>query len=251
MIRKIIGKIKNFGLDFTEARELFSSQMFLRHEDEQREIYGRVKEQTMIGALGVLANLDAVDYIASNKIPGAFVECGVWRGGSVAAMLMRLAGHGDQGRDVFLFDTFAGMTAPTDVDKRGNIIALEKYKQTQKSDHNAWCYAPLEGVKNTIQATGYDESKVHYIKGDVLETLKSTEVPDISLLRLDTDWYESTKVELEVLYPKVVQGGVIILDDYGAWEGARLAADEYFGKLGYRPLMFRVDTTRRMFVKTH
>ena len=81
---------------------------------------------------------------------------------------------------------------------------------------NGWCFTPLEKVQARLRETGYPEEKLHYIVGDVMETLKEkSNIPDkIAILRLDTDWYESSKIELEKLYDNVVKGGLIIFDDY-------------------------------------
>ncbi len=246
-------KILNvLGLQPTSRRHVideFADKLFLVDEQRQREIYAQIKNRTMIGGLGILANMDAIDYLCQNKISGAIVECGVWKGGSVAAMLSRLMDNNDKTRKVFLFDTFAGMTAPTAFDKKGSVNVVKKFEDCQKSDHNEWCYSPLTTVKETISMTGYPNSNISYVQGDVLKTLPETNTGEIALLRLDTDWYESTKCEMEYLFPKVVHGGVIIIDDYGAWEGARKAVDEYFAERNIHPLMFRIDQTRRMFVK--
>ena len=89
-----------------------------------------------------------------------------------------------------------------------------------------WCYSPLEKVKDRLNP----QDKLHYIVGDVMETLKDkTNIPDkIAILRLDTDWYESSKYELEQMYDNVVTGGVIIFDDYYHWDGQRRATDDFF-----------------------
>jgi predicted O-methyltransferase YrrM len=97
--------------------------------------------------------------------------------------------------------------------------------------------------------TSYPKNKVHYIEGDVLETLSTTEVQDIALLRLDTDWYESTLAELNHLVPRLVKGGICIIDDYGHWEGSRKAVDEFFKNSDFRPLMIHVDYTCRAFIR--
>lgn len=227
----------------------YCDKILLKDESDKREIMEKVSSLTMTGDLGILANIDAIDYITKNKIKGAIVECGVWKGGSTAAMIYRLLKHNDKSRDIYLFDTFAGMTEPTVEDQKGSLDVVKKFEDSQEDTHNTWCYSPLEEVKTTIAATDYPEKKVQFVKGDVLETIPATPMKDIALLRLDTDWYESTKIELEHFYPKVVKGGVVIIDDYGAWQGARKAADEYFENLGFVPLMQRVDHTRRMFIK--
>ena len=96
-----------------------------------------------------------------------------------------------------------------------------------------WFYAPLALVRNNVRVTGYPLSHVHFIKGKVEDTLLRTKPKEpIALLRLDTDFYHSTKAELEHLYPQVVSGGMIIIYDYCAYQGSRLAADEYFVSIG-------------------
>ena len=98
---------------------------------------------------------------------------------------------------------------------------------------NGWCYTPLEEVQKRLNSTGYPRNKLHYIVGDVMETLKDkTKIPEkIAILRLDTDWYESSKFELEQMYDNVVIGGVIIFDDYYHWDGQRRATDDFFEKI--------------------
>ncbi len=227
----------------------YFEKLILEDEADKRDIISKVTPMTMTGELGVLANIDAVDYITKNSLKGAIVECGVWKGGSTAAMIYRLLQHKDKSRQIYLFDTFAGMTEPTEEDKKGSLDVVQKFEEHQTGTHNEWCYSPIEEVKSNIAETGYPEKNVHFIKGDVLQTIPQSPVDEIAILRLDTDWYESTKIELEHFYPKVVKGGVVIIDDYGAWQGARKATDEYFEKMKISPLMQRVDHTRRMFVK--
>ncbi len=114
---------------------------------------------------------------------------------------------------------------------------------------SVWCIASLQEVRHNMQATGYPSGQIHYIEGRVEETIPA-QIPDsIALLRLDTDWYESTRHELEHLYPRLVEGGVLVLDDYGHWQGARQAVDEYFAQAGHRPLLQRIDYSGRLAVK--
>lgn len=245
-LRNIVKPSKNSAKAWND---FYLSRVYLTDEGSAKNIFNQVQNETKIGPSGVLANIDAVDYITRHKIPGAIVECGVWRGGSVMAMQLRLLEHGDTGRDCFLFDTYAGMTEPTEHDVKLGEHAGKKFEASQKDTHNEWCYASLEDVQSNIGRTGYPSNKCHFIKGDILKTIHETDISEIALLRLDTDWYESTQAEMEFLYPKVVKGGVVILDDYGVWDGARRAVDEYFAKHGPAPLMGRIDQTRRFFVK--
>lgn len=204
---------------------------------------------TMVSHERLFTTLMACKHVCHSGLDGDFVECGVWRGGNamVAADVFRRAA---QPRQCWLFDTFTGMTEPTDADVRRNGEgARETYLSKQRSDHNEWCYASLEDVQDSFRVAGLTQN-VHCIKGDVLNTLADQRnLPSkISVLRLDTDWYESTKAELEVLYPRLVPGGILIIDDYGHWQGARKAVDEYFLSVP-RPFLQYTDATGRVGVK--
>ncbi len=143
-------------------------------------------------------------------------------------------------RDIYLYDTFGGLVKPTEYDytckdaKLYSMNSSDVYnmweKQIINKNTNGWCYTPLEKVQNRLISTGYPQNNLHYIVGDVMETLKDkTKIPEkISILRLDTDWYESSKYELEQMYDNVVTGGVIIFDDYYHWDGQRRATDDFF-----------------------
>jgi O-methyltransferase len=205
-------------------------------------------ELTMVSRERLFATLMACRHVCDEGVEGDFVECGVWRGGNslLAADVFRRLGPG---RRTHLFDTFAGMTPPgaADVDRSGP--AQERYRLSQRETHNEWCFASLEDVRANFQRRGL-ETGVSFVQGDVIQSLRdSTNVPDkISVLRLDTDWFESTKIELEVLYPRLQIGGLLIVDDYGHWGGARKAVDEYFASVA-RPFLQYVDYTGRVGVK--
>jgi O-methyltransferase len=196
--------------------------------------------------------INASRHIIQRGIPGAVVECGVWRGGMMMAAAYTFLKLGDSTRDLHLFDTFEGMVQPTekDTDIRGKR-ALSHYEQAQRMNDGAvdWCYASLEEVKRNLDATGYPPHKIHFIKGRVEETLPARAPDQIAILRLDTDWYESSKHELEHLYPRLVLGGILILDDYGFWKGCREATDEYFAKHDVKLHLVRVDESCRVGVK--
>lgn len=194
----------------------------------------------------------ACKHAIKSNIDGDFVECGVWRGGNaiVAAAIFELYGAK---RNVWLFDTFKGMTLPTEADIRASSgqTATAKYLENQRNDHNDWAYASLDDVKENFRNKGLLSDNVIFVQGDVCLTLDdaSNLPPKISVLRLDTDWYESTKKELEVLYPRISIGGCVIVDDYGAWEGSKKATDEYFASLSNRPLLQYTDNSGRIAVK--
>lgn len=209
-----------------------------------------VRPYTLTSGQRVAALCEAVRYVVQNRIPGDIVECGVWKGGSMMAVARTLLGLGDQNRHLFLYDTFEGMTAPTDKDV--SLLgqnAADLLKTESKSDPaSVWCVSPLESVQHALSSVGYDMSKTHFVKGRVEDTIPR-EVPErIALLRLDTDWYESTRHELEHLYPRLSVGGVLIIDDYGHWHGARQAVDEYMRKHGML-LLHRIDYSGRCAVK--
>lgn len=213
---------------------------------------------TMTGVARLQALVDSVRYVVARDVPGAFAECGVWRGGSVVAMVLTLQELGVHDRDVYLYDTFEGMTAPTEADTSARERpALEQWQEAcaQDGEERPWGWAfgadvyDKDSVRETVLATGYPAERVHVVAGPVEETIPGTAPERLALLRLDTDWYESTRHELEHLYPRLIDGGVLILDDYGHWEGARRAVDEYFAQHAAPLLLNRIDYTGRVAVK--
>jgi len=222
-------------------------------EPAQIEIIERVKPFTMTTPERLHALIHAVDYVTDNNIDGAFVECGVWRGGSMMAAALRLLERNAAHRKLMLYDTFEGMTQPQDNDTSNfGENADTMFTQMQRSENTStWCYASIDDVRANLAQTTYPDAHITYIKGPVEETLPA-QLPDrIALLRLDTDWYESTKHELEHLYPLLQPGGVLIIDDYGYWQGARQAVDEYFGERGIKSFLHRVDGSARLMIKAH
>lgn len=182
---------------------------------------------------------DAINYILNNNIEGVIIECGVETGTFEYIWINELI-RNNTTRDIYLYDTFGGLVEPGEYDytcensPHYTMNAEQVYntwKNGKISDKiNEWCYTPLEKVQERLNSTGYPQDKLHYIVGDVMETLKDkTKIPGkIAILRLDTDWYESSKYELEQMYDNVVQGGVIIFDDYYHWNGQRKATDDFF-----------------------
>lgn len=222
---------------------------------EDRAILDRALPYTMTGEARLQALVDGVRHCERRAIPGAFAECGVWRGGSVLAMILTLQELGAEGRDLYLYDTFDGMTEPTALDVSHDDAALATWRDAQQEGTRPWAevFGPEQydesAVRDTLLATGYPSERIHLVKGPVEETVPASAPTELALLRLDTDWYESTRHELEHLYPRLAEGGVLIIDDYGHWEGARRAVDEYFEHHAPRPLLARVDYTGRMAVK--
>jgi len=223
---------------------------------EELAIIDHAGPQTMSGPERLLANIDAVDYIVSRGIPGAIVECGVWRGGQMLSMIDRLQQLGVTDREFYLFDTFAGMTAPTEEDVSPFIEpALDTWTATA-AGQVAWSHLlgdpdlySVDGVRRLLMSTGYPADMLHLIQGPVEQTVPEKAPAAIAVLRLDTDWYESTAHELRHLYPLLSDGGVLIVDDYGHWQGARKAVDEYFAATALPILLGRIDYSARMGVK--
>ncbi len=197
----------------------------------------------------VYSLIHAVNYIVKNNIAGAMVECGVLKGGSIMTIVKTLVKLGCLDRDIYLFDTFEGMPKPSekDISWRGEPAHVEYERATQ--DGAKWCRAGLDEVKKNVLGLGYDNTKFHFVKGMVEDTLPEQAPPCISLLRLDTDWYESTRHELIHLFPRLSVGGVLIIDDYGHYEGARKATDEYISQNNITFFLNRIDYTARVGVK--
>jgi hypothetical protein len=247
MIKAVIHKsLRHFGLDLVRFPPR-DETMFPDFSGEDLSIIRAVRPWTMTGAERIYALIRGVQYVCDHGIPGSIVECGVWRGGSMAAAARTLLQRKDLGRDLYLFDTFEGLPDPKaeDVDYSGRHAAdiLRKDPAYRCAD------APLEQVREVMYATGYPKDKIHLVEGKVEETIPNFAPEAISLLRLDTDWYESTLHELVHLFPRLSKAGVLIIDDYGHWQGARKACDEYFAQNRVPILLNRIDYTGRIALK--
>lgn len=197
---------------------------------------------TMVPKQGIFQSLLAVKHVIESGIEGAIVECGVWRGGMSILMAGMIKVLGAQ-RKLYCYDTFAGMTKPGIED--GFVGDGEDIQAVVKSASS------LAEVKNNFERAGFLDDNVVFVEGDVLQTLNdASNLPEkIAVLRLDTDMYASTRKQLEVLYPRLSSGGVLIMDDYGAWVGCKTATDEYFKRIGKRPYFNYVDANARVGVK--
>lgn len=224
-----------------------------RDMDENfHELYQKCKPYTMTSVERLYAVYKAVEYIANNKIEGDFVECGVWRGGSSMMMALSLKHFGITDRKLYLYDTFEGMSAPTseDVSLTGTSAdELLSNTSDKLSADSVWCEASLDDVQANLKKTQYPFENLKFVQGKVEDTIPNIIPKQIAILRLDTDWYESTKHELEHLFPLLNKGGVLIIDDYGHWMGARKAVDEYFNKTQTPILLNRSDYTGRIGIK--
>ncbi len=244
MVRSVINR---FGIEIVRYRETkYPADL----NATNLEICKRVKPYTMTSPERINALIDAVNYVVTNKIDGAMVECGVWKGGSTMAMALALQKSQDEDRSLYLYDTFAGMSAPSDVDiSIDGDRAKSQFDKTKISDDSStWCLSNLDEVKQNVLGTGYRQDKIHFIQGKVEDTIPANMPEKIALLRLDTDWYESTKHELTHLFPLLQPNSVLIIDDYGYWQGARKAVDEYIADRNICILLNRIDDTGRIAI---
>ena len=230
-----------------ERRRLQYIERIRQNFDEETvAIMEQVVGYTMIPDESLYAVIEAVRYVSQWKIPGSFVECGVWRGGATMSAVLTWKELGETDRSIYLYDTFTGMTEPKEEDRdpRGRINVHEKYRQKQTgTDESDWCRAGLDDVKQNMAKTGYPFDKFIFVEGKVEDTLPNTLPDEIAILRLDTDWYESTKQELIYLFPRLVSKGVIIVDDYYSWTGSKQAVDEYLASINSPVFLKRVADT--------
>jgi O-methyltransferase len=222
----------------------------LDFDDADADLYNRVASRTMTPPARIYALARAVEYVAENGVPGALVECGVWRGGSMMAVALTLLRVGVTDRDLFLFDTFSGMPPAGEQDVNVAGTQAAEALPGAEPDSRLRAAAELDDVRTAMLELGYPEGRIHFVAGPVEKTLPRDEPERIALLRLDTDWYASTKHELVHLYPRLVPGGVLILDDYGYWRGARQAVDEFLRENDVPLLLNRIDNSARIAVKS-
>ncbi|MDZ4808649.1 MAG: TylF/MycF/NovP-related O-methyltransferase [Bacteroidota bacterium] len=231
--------IRKSRLELVNLSDIEQDNFFL-------EINKKVKDYTLVPVERCYSLYQTVNYIIKNNIEGDLVECGVWKGGSSMLMAYTLLEAGISNRKIYLYDTFEGMTKPGEMDGQEEKDQWDREKVTDTL--NNMCYSPIEEVKANMNKTGYPVENIGLEKGKVEETVPGTILSKISLLRLDTDWYESTKHELIHLYPLLEKHGVLIVDDYGAWQGARKATDEYFTSIP-NTFLGRIDYTGRIVIK--
>jgi hypothetical protein len=216
------------------------------------DIIEQVRPYTMTSQERLFALIESVKYIVQHQIPGSIVECGVWKGGSMMAVAATLQQLGITDRQLYLYDTFAGMTPPTEEDKAHDeqtAAELLVKDEARKTESVVWAYSTIDEVKANLALINYPNENLHFIEGDVLKTIPAADPGNIALLRLDTDWFESTKHEMEQLYPKLNQSGVLIIDDYGFWKGSRKAVDDYLSNNQIPLLLNRIDDTGRVAIK--
>jgi hypothetical protein len=217
------------------------------------EIAAQVRPHTRTfgaGAEAPWALYQSIEYIVRNRIPGDIVECGVWSGGSMLLAAHALRHFGDTSRRIWLYDTFAGMPRPDAVDARWDgVPALPTWEHHQRNG-GRWCFGGTQDhVRNVVSSSGYPEDRFVFVEGMVEDTLPAQRPEAIGLLRLDTDLWRSTYHELVHLYPLLAVGGILIIDDYGAFQGAKLATDQFIAENQLKLFLSRVDSSVRLAVK--
>jgi len=248
MMRLIQRALAPFGIELTTAAQR-SDAALADLSAADRAIVDRVEPFTMTSLARRASLVGAIDHVVRHGIEGAIVECGVWRGGSMMAAALALIARGDTSRELWLYDTFEGMSDPTDADASVHGESAAAQLARTKRGTGVWCEAGLADVRANLAATGYPAERLHFVEGKVEDTIPASLPGSIAVLRLDTDWYESTRHELAHLYPLLAPHGILVIDDYGHWQGARRAVDEYFAAHAEPAFLHRVDYTARLLVK--
>jgi hypothetical protein len=210
------------------------------------QICRQVKPYTLTPPPRVMALCEAIRHLERAGIEGPIVECGVWRGGSMMAALLTLIELGSTDRDLYLFDTFTEMPLPDERDTHMSGKPGPEFFADVVAGDEVYDLLPLDRVRELLEGTGYPADRLHFVPGLVEETIPANAPEEIALLRLDTDWYRSTIHEMRHLYPRILSGGILIVDDYGEFAGARQAVDEHLGEDGRPVLLNRVDFSCRL-----
>lgn len=247
MFRTVRRGIRRLGYDLV-PRDGSGGSFTADFDDHTRSVVELVRGHTLTSAERIGALVEATRYVCRANIPGAFVECGVWRGGSAMVMAATLLEAGIDDRDIFLYDTFTHMPEPgvEDVTFEGEAAA-DFYDEASAAE--AFRYVPLDAVREAVLSTGYPSGRIHFVEGMVEDTIPSDAPDRVALCRLDTDWYGSTRHEMEHLWPRISPAGVLIVDDYGHFMGAKKAVDEYFAGHELEVFLHRIDFTGRLVLK--
>lgn len=260
MFKKIIYKItksilKKFNFKIIKIEKQNLSYLYPEYSKKELKIITNAKLYTMTSYQNLNFLIRSFQHVINNNLEGDFVECGVWQGGNVILLKNLMTEYKIMRKQIYAYDTFEGMTKPTAIDKdirfkQEKASDLMKKNLKSLNTHNIHCYYPIDKVRKNILNNCKDIKNIKLIKGDVLKTLLVKDnIPNkISILRLDTDWYKSTKIELEILFPKLVKNGVLIIDDYGDFLGCKKAVDEYFKNKKFN--IFKIDSGARMLIKS-
>ncbi len=243
-----------------EIHRTFSQETVLRPEFQA--FFEIVRPYTMLTAARLETVYDQVLYLEENRIEGSFVECGVWRGGCAGLMALAHQKYGNFSRCLHLFDTFEGIPEPdatVDGDRavreaqQAGVQALGRLvPNPQFYERMGRPIGDLTDCRHLLEELiGFDAAHLEYHKGFFQQTIPEAagQMGKIALLHLDGDWHDSTRVCLDFLYDLVVPGGLITVDDYGAYDGCKKAVDDFFATRDLRPYLHRVDTEMRVFSK--
>jgi hypothetical protein len=260
MIRKIVTALHtmNFGrrpkqeegCTVPVALPKRSEHAVMNYDEEQaaREAIALVEDHTMLSYQRLITLWQQVRYLDRAGIPGCLVECGTWKGGAAALMALAHRSAGKPSRHLHLFDSFQGLPEPDRT--RDGEMAVRYAGERASGDLRSIgkCVGTLEENRHVLtSAAQYPPSLTHYHGGWFQDTLRVVppSIGEIALLRIDGDWYESTKICLESLFPQVRSGGIVVIDDYGKWSGCRQAVNEYMETLE-RPLFLNhIDAAGR------
>jgi len=199
------------------------------NEEWKKEIAYNCSPFTVTQLPAVLDLIDTVEDIILNDIPGDFVECGVFMGGS-CMIIAEVLKHYNVNRTIWLFDTFDGVPMPSEHDVTPEGESLKDWYKNKKLDTNnksTWCYSALDDIKENFTECNY-KGDTKFIIGKVEDTIPNNAPDNISLLRIDVDLAESTRHVLDHLYPILVTNGHLILDDYGHFPAVKETVDDYF-----------------------
>lgn len=244
-LRKIINEnfLNKFGYNFSQFKNV--DEMIEEMTHEEKQIITKCLKYSMTTKPRMWALLNSINYIFNKNIQGDFVECGVWKGGNL--ILYNILNEKRKlNRNIYGYDTFEGMPLPGENDfKYDGSSAINLFNKNIKSK-NGWCKSTIDEVEKNILKE-CPKNNINLIKGRVEDTLLiEKNIPEkISILRLDTDFYESTKIELEILFPRLEKNGILIIDDYGNWKGSKKAVDDYFKT---KPFLIYVDHSCRLLI---
>ena len=252
MMKSLFKLIFNKFINSMGYEVINKNQKIIELSKTDEKLINLVSNYSMTPKIRIFNLLQSLRHLKYNKIPGDYVECGVWKGGNIILFKKFIENEDPKSnKKIFAFDTFEGMTSPdeNDFDLLNKTKAKNLLKKDRKKKTNDWGFCSIEDVKINLKKNLRKINNIKLIKGPVEKTLdKKKNLPNkISLLRLDTDWYSSTRKELETLYDKVSSGGIIIIDDYGHWGGAKKAVDEFFSNKYV--WMHYVDYACRLIIK--
>lgn len=251
-LHRIAGKVSRPAKATGTSDEFLALDYGFDNEVEAKEAVKLVRGNTMTSLERLVSLWNQVRYLDQYGVEGSLVECGVWKGGSIGLMALAHQRVGTARRELHLFDSFEGLPEPDSKVDGTKAISYSGQHAGGKLETIGKCVGPIEDSRELLfRRIGYPESKAKFHQGWFEETVPrvSATLGPIALLRLDGDWYSSTKICLDHLYERVVPNGVVVIDDYGHWEGCRKAVDEFLPKLGHPVMLHFVDYTARYWIK--